>query len=71
MPYFSKDIDIEKVSVSNKVSFWWKSCKYIFGYLFNGHKFKPLHIMLPKRSVYVKSYDLQTKEMYFLIEYDE
>ena len=28
----------------------------------------PLHIMLPKTSAYVKSYDEQTKWMYFLIE---
>ena len=35
------------------------------------HKVKPLHIMLPKTSVYVKRYDGQTKWMYFLIEDDE
>ena len=31
------------------------------GYLYNGHKIKPLHIMLPKTSAYVKNYDEQTK----------
>ena len=31
----------------------------------------PLHKMLPKMSAYVKSYDGQTKWMYFLIEDDE
>ena len=36
----------------------------------NNHKVKPLHIMLPK-SPYVKSYDEQTKCMYFLIEDDD
>ena len=35
------------------------------------HKVKPLHIMLPKTSVYVKRYDGQTKCMYFLIEDDD
>ena len=30
----------------------------------------PLPIMLPKTSTYVKSYDGQTKWMYFLIEDD-
>ena len=30
-----------------------------------------LHIMLPKIRKYVKSYDRQTKWMYFLIEDDE
>ena len=34
----------------------------------NDHKVKPLHAMLPKTSAYVKSYDGQTKWMYFLIE---
>ena len=36
----------------------------------NDHKVKPLHVMLPKASAYVKSYDGQTKWMYFLIEDD-
>ena len=33
-------------------------------------KFKPLHIMLPKTSAYVKSYDGKAKWIYFLIEDD-
>ena len=36
----------------------------------NDHKVKPLHVMLPRRSIYVKSYAGQTKWMYFLIEDD-
>ena len=39
--------------------------------MYNDHKVKPLHIMLPKTSTSVKSYDGQTKWMYFLIEDDE
>ena len=31
------------------------------GYLYNGNKTKLLNIMLSKTSVYVKSYDAQTK----------
>ena len=34
-------------------------------------KVKPLNIMLPKISAYVKSHDGQTKWMYFLIEEDD
>ena len=65
------DVDIEKVLVSNKISFGDKNYKYI-GYLYNDNKVKPLHIMLPKTSACdVKSYDGQTKWMYFLIEGDE
>ena len=37
----------------------------------NNHKVKPLHIILPKTSAYVKSYDGQTKWIYFLIENDD
>ena len=43
-----------------------KNYKYFIGYLYNDHKVKPLH----KTSTYVKSYDGQTKWMYFLIEDD-
>ena len=48
-----------------------KNYKYFIGYLYIDHKVKPLHIILPKTSVYVKSYDGQTKRMYFLIEDDD
>ena len=34
-----------------------KSYKRFIGYLYNDYKVKPLHIMLPKISAYVKSYD--------------
>ena len=65
------DVDIEKVLVSNKISFGEKNYEFFIGYLYNGSKFKPLKIMLPKTSGYVKSYDGQTKWMYFLIEDDD
>ena len=42
-----------------------KNYKYFIGYLYNNIKVKPLHAMLPKRKVYVKGYDGQTKWMYF------
>ena len=38
--------------------------------MYNDHEVKPSHIMLPKTSAYVKSYDGQTKWVYFLIEDD-
>ena len=37
----------------------------------NDNEVKQLHVMLPKTSAYVKSYDEQTKWMYFLIEDDD
>ena len=39
---FKKGVDIDKVLVSNKISFAEKSYKYV--------KVKPLHVMIPKRS---------------------
>ena len=66
-----KDVDVEKVLVTKKISFGEKNSKYFVGYLHNNHKVKPLHIMLPKTSVYVKSYDGHTKWMYFLIGGDD
>ena len=63
-----RDVDFDKVLVSNKISFGEKNYKYFIDYLYNDYKVKPLHIMLPKTSTYVKHYDGQTKWMYFLIE---
>ena len=62
------DVDIGKVLVSNKTSLGEKNYKYFIGYLHNDDKVKPLHIMLPKTSAYVNSFDGQTKWMYSLIE---
>ena len=63
-----EDADIEKVLVSKLISFGEKNDKYFVGYLYNDNKVKPLNIMLPKTSAYVKSYAGQTKWMFFLIE---
>ena len=57
--------------MSNKSSFGEKNYKYFIGYLYNDDKVKPLQIMLPKTSAYLKSYDGQTKWMYFLIQDDD
>ena len=63
--------DTEKVLISNKISFGEKNFKYFIGYFYNNDKVKPLHIMLPKTTPYVKRYDGQIKWMYFLIEDDD
>ena len=65
-----KDVDIDKVLVSNKTSSGEKNYKYFIGYLYNDPKFKLLH-MFPKTNAYVKSYDGQTKQMCFWIEDDD
>ena len=69
---FWGDVDIEKVLVSNKISFGKKkSYKHFIGYLYNGNEVKPLNKILSKTSAYVKSYNGQTKWMYVLIENDD
>ena len=52
-----KDVDIEKVLVSNKISSGETNSKYFIGYMYNDHKVKSLHIMILKTSTYVKRYD--------------
>ena len=66
-PIFLKDVGIEKVLVSYKISFGQKKYKYFVGYLYDDNNIKQLNIMFPKTSAYVKSYDGQTKWMHFLI----
>ena len=70
-PILFKDLDIERVLVSNKISLGEKNCKYFIDYLYNDQKVKQLHIMLSKTSTYVRSCDGQTKWIYFLIENDD
>ena len=43
----------------------------LIDYFNNDTKIKSLHIMLPKTYAYVKSYDGQTKWLYFLIKDDK
>ena len=42
------DVDTEKVLVSNKTYLGEIIYKYFIGYLYNDHKVKPLHIVLPE-----------------------
>ena len=70
-PNFLKDVDIKKVLVPKKISFDQKNYKQFIGYLYNDHYVKPLLIMLPKISAYVRSCEGLTKWMYFLIEDDD
>ena len=65
---FFKNVNIEKVLISNKISFSEKSHKYFIGYLYNDHNLNSLQIMLPKASVFVKRYDGKTNWMYFWLK---
>ena len=54
--------------VAYKISFGEKNYKYFIGYWYNCNQVKPLHIMVSKTGSYLRSYDGQTKWMYFLSE---
>ena len=56
-PILLGDVDIEKVLVSNKISFSEKNFKFFMSYFYNDHKVKPLNVILPKTNAYVKCYD--------------
>ena len=43
-PIFLKDVDIEKVLVSNKICFGEKSCKYFIGYLYNDNAYNAYNV---------------------------
>ena len=59
------------VLVFNKISFAEKNYKYFIGYLYNDNIVKRLHIIPLRTSGFVKSYDGQTKLMYFVIVDDD
>ena len=48
-----------------------KKLKCFIDYLHDDRKVKPVYIMLPKTSAYIKRCHGQTKWMYFLIENDD
>ena len=58
-----KHIDINKIAISNKVSFGKKGFKYFNGYK-DAKKVRPLCICLPKKTAYRKDFD-ETKFMSF------
>ena len=64
---FFKDVDIDNISISDKVTSGEKNYKYFICYMDDDCKTKPFSIILPKMSTYVKSYDGKTKWMHFLI----
>ena len=61
-PVSIKNVDINKIVVSNKVSFGKKGFKYFIGY--KDGKIKPLCIFLPKMRAYRKDFD-ETKFIFF------
>ena len=63
------DADIDKILISNNISFCKKAIKYFIGDKDN-EKVKPLCTMLPKMNGYTKSFN-ETKYIFFLIKFLE
>ena len=55
-PILIDDAYINKITLSNKISFGKECCEYFIGYKAN-EKIKPLRIMLPKMSGYRKEFN--------------
>ena len=60
-----EDADIDKIQVPSIVSISEKKYKYLDN---DDYIIKPIHLMPPKTSEYIKCYDGETKWIYFLIE---
>ena len=58
------DVDINNILVFSKINLGEETIDY----LYDDYKIRPLHIMLPRTKAHGKSYNGQTKWMYFLIE---
>ena len=68
-PISIKNIDINKIVVSNKVCYGKKGFKYFIGYK-DHKKIRLLCIFLPKMSAYRRDFD-ETKYISFLIKDDK
>ena len=68
-PISINNIDINKIVVSNKVSFGKKDFKYLIGYK-DAKIVRPLCISLPKMSGYRRDFD-KTKCMSFFIKHEK
>ena len=56
-PIFLEDANTDNTLVSNIISSYGKIYIYFIGYLYDDYRSKPLHIMPPKTSAYVKDHD--------------
>ena len=63
-------VDLDQIVVSHKFKYNDQSFKYYIGYL-EGEIVKPLCIILPQMSGYIKYFENGSKNMSFLIKDDE
>ena len=54
--FLINNVDIDKILISNKVSFGKKGCKYFISFNNDDNKINPVCIMLPKRRRYQKRF---------------
>ena len=67
-PIFVEDVNTYNILVSKKISSYRENYKYFIGYLYNYYKIKPLNIILPETSAYVKDYDGNLNGHTFLLK---
>ena len=61
-------VENSRILVSDKFNFSDEGCKYFIGYLHDDDVIKPLCIILPQMSGYIKYFDNGGKNMSFKIE---
>ena len=60
------DVDVDEILIPNKVSSSKRYYKYFISYKDDDYEIKVLYVMIQKPSPYIKSYDDETKYMFFL-----
>ena len=60
-----KDVKTDNISIPSVISFGKKNCKYVIGYMDYDYKTKPLNIVLPKTSTYVKIMMIKLNDVLF------
>ena len=65
-PFLINDRDINKIAVSNKLSFGKQDFKYFIGYK-DSEKNRPLCIFRPQMNMYKRDFD-ENRQIYFFVE---
>ena len=65
---FLRDVKTDNILIPTVISFGKRNCKYVIGYMDNDYKTKPLNILLPKTSTYVKSMMVKLNGCFILLK---
>ena len=63
-------VESSRILVSDKFKYSENGSKFFIGYLHDDNVIRPLCIVLPQMSGYIKYFDNDKKDMSFLIEYE-